>query len=186
MTKALGEKLIVHANKMDSDTRYICVRGGNVLGSSGSVIPLFKQQISENNHILITDKRMTRYFITPQKAIKTLLKAAEVGRGGEIFIMHMEACKILDLADVLIKHYGNENTKIKEIGVRTGEKIHEVLIAKNEMDAAKIYDEDLILISSTAPLNVNSLRQSSLIHTSNNLMTKQEIHELLTEGGLLT
>lgn len=185
MTKALGEKLIIDANQMDSTTKFICVRGGNVLGSSGSVIPLFKQQILEKNHILITDKRMTRYFVTPQNAIKILLKATKIGSGGEIFVMHMNACKILDLAEVLIEHSGREHTKIIEVGARRGEKIHEVLIGVNEEDLAMVFDEDLIIISAQSK-DLNHLPIPSILtNTTRKLLDKHEIKTLLNTGGFL-
>lgn len=185
MTKALGEKLIIHANQKDSATKFICVRGGNVLGSSGSVIPLFKQQIKEKNHVLITDKKMTRYFVTPQSAIETLLKASELGNGGEIYVMHMDACKILDLAEVLIERYGNEDTKIIEVGARPGEKIHEVLIGKNEEEIAKVYDKDLIIISPTISKKLSGQLPSILTDTTRKLLNKTEVKDLLTIGGFL-
>lgn len=185
MTKALGEKLIIDANLVDSTTKFICVRGGNVLGSSGSVIPLFKQQIVEKNEIHITDKRMTRYFVTPQNAIKILLKATQLGSGGEIFVMHMDACKILDLAEVLIERYGRDNTKIIEVGARKGEKIHEVLIGVYEEDLAKVYDEDLIIISAHSKDLNNLPIPSILTNTTRKLLDKNEIKNLLKMGGFL-
>ncbi|CAM3043560.1 polysaccharide biosynthesis protein [Filibacter tadaridae] len=189
MTKALGERLIIHANESSTVTKFLCVRGGNVLGSSGSVLPLFKKQIIEQKQVQITDKRMTRYFITPQKAIKTLLKATILGKGGEIFVMHMDACNILDLAQVLIDHYGKGEIKIVEIGVRRGEKIHEVLIGSLEKDSAVVYDEDLIVIfpdstnqeKSQLPVGLTTIKSG----LERPLMTKDEIRELLVEGGLL-
>ena len=78
-----------------------------MLGSSGSVLQLFKDQIREKNQVAITDKRMTRFFLTKEKTIQLLLKAAESGQGGEIFIMNSPACKILDMAEVLIEAYGS-------------------------------------------------------------------------------
>lgn len=185
MTKALGEKLILHANEMDSSTRFLCIRGGNVLGSSGSVLPIFIKQLEEENQIRITDKRMTRYFVTPQQAIKTLLQATELGNGGEIFVMHMNACSILDLAEVLIEYYHKEDVRILEIGARVGEKTHEVLIAENEIPMATVFNKDLIKITTPNSTNENSSVPAVLIDTKQKLMTKQEIKELLVEGGFL-
>jgi UDP-N-acetylglucosamine 4,6-dehydratase len=185
LTKALGEKLITHANEMNSVTSFLCVRGGNVLGSSGSVLPLFMKQIAENNQIIITDKRMTRYFVTPQHAIKVLLQAAELGTGGEVFVMHMDACKILDLAEVLIEHSGKKDINIIEIGARQGEKIHEVLIAKNEEQMSSVYNENLIRISPNTSITKEFPLPSVLTDSKQKLMTKKEIKELLTHGGFL-
>jgi len=185
MTKSLGEKLIIQANATNDETKFLCVRGGNVLGSSGSVLPLFVKQIVEHNQIIITDERMTRYFVTPQHAIKVLLQAAEVGIGGEIFVMHMKACKILHLAEVLIEHYGKNEIKINKIGARPGEKIHEVLVAKNEQHLASVYNEHLVMISSNVSTNNQSPLPSVLTDTNLNLMNKKEIKNLLIQGGFL-
>lgn len=185
MTKSLGEKLIIHANERNLRTKFLCVRGGNVLGSSGSVLPLFINQLELKNQIVITDKRMTRYFVTPQKAIQILLQAAIIGIGGEIFIMHMRACKIVDLAEVLIEHFGKIDTKIIEIGARQGEKIHEVLIAKNEEPIAQVYNKDLIRIVPASTDHIKFQLPSVLLNTKDQLMTKKEIKELLIDGGFL-
>ena len=185
MTKALGEKLIIHANETSANTKFFCIRGGNVLGSSGSVLPLFIKQLEEQNQIIITDKRMTRYFVTPQYAIKTLLQAAELGTGGEIFVMHMNACNILDLAEVLIDHYQKDDVNIIEIGARNGEKLHEVLVAENEARFATVFTNDLIRISTTASEKDDVSIPTVLLDTKQRLMTKKEIKDLLTEGGFL-
>lgn len=103
MTKAIGEKLIVFANLLGSETQFVCVRGGNVLGTNGSVVHLFKDQIRNKRQIGITDKRMTRFFMTQEDAINTMLRAAKEGRGGETFVMMMPSCSIIDLAEVLIE-----------------------------------------------------------------------------------
>lgn len=185
MTKALGEKLILGANELGSLTRFLCIRGGNVLGSSGSVLPIFMRQLEEENKIRITDKKMTRYFVTPKQAIKTLLQATELGNGGEIFVMYMNACNILDLAEVLIEYYNKKNVHILEIGARVGEKTHEVLIAENEISMATVFNKDLIKIAPVNSTNKTSSIPSILVDTKQNLMTKQEIKELLVEGGFL-
>ncbi|UUZ84301.1 polysaccharide biosynthesis protein [Paenibacillus sp. P26] len=122
MTKAIGEKLIIYANLLGTQTTFVCVRGGNVLGTNGGVIHLFKQQIAEKGRLGITHKDMTRFFLTQQEAIKLLLKATVEGKGGEIFVMKMPTCKIMDLADVLIEHMGKKQVEIVELGVRPGRK----------------------------------------------------------------
>lgn len=185
MTKALGEKLILGANELGSHTRFLCIRGGNVLGSSGSVLPIFIRQLEEENKIRITDKKMTRYFVTPKQAIKTLLQATELGNGGEIFVMYMNACNILDLAEVLIEYYNKKNVHIIETGARVGEKTHEVLIAENEIPMATVFNKDLIKIAPANSTNKTSSIPSILVDTKQDLMTKQEIKELLVEGGFL-
>ena len=146
MTKAIGERLIIHANKISDYTKFMCIRAGNVLGTNGSVVPLFVDTIKRFNKVAITDKRMTRFFTTLHEAIGLLFKAAEDSIGGETFVEHMPSFKLTDLVDVLIEEYGNENTNIIEIGTRPGEKIDEVLVSKYEVSSAFEYEEDYYLI----------------------------------------
>jgi UDP-N-acetylglucosamine 4,6-dehydratase/5-epimerase len=192
MTKAIGEKLMVHANQISSNTKFICVRSGNILGSNGSVLDLFINQIKKKNEIRITDKRMTRFFITPQKASKLLLKAATNGKGGEIFVMNPPACSILDLAEVLIEASGKKDVSIVEFGIRPGEKLHEVLISEHESQNTVVYDEDYLIVLPT--IDIPGLKQSysaclpvktGTYCSSDLLMTKEEIKQMLIEGGFL-
>src|SRR5690606_17176530 len=97
-TKSIGEKLVIHANTLSKDTKFVCIRAGNVLGSNGSVIHVFKKQIKDRQKITITHKDMTRFFLTLEEAISLLFKAADESRGGEIFVMKMPSCRIVDLA----------------------------------------------------------------------------------------
>ena len=154
MTKAIGEKLIIQAN-MISDTKFICIRGGNAIGSNGSAIPLFKQQILQTNSISLTDKNMTRFFLSLPAAIDLLFKATEVGIGGETFVMHMPSYTLQTIAEAMIQLYGNDQTKITEIGIRPGEKLHEVLISKDESFLSYSYDKNYYLIlPSINPRNI--------------------------------
>lgn len=146
LTKAIGEKLIIEANNKKSQTKFICVRAGNVIGSNGSVIPLFINQIKKNNLITITDINMTRFFITLDEAIKLLIKASQFSYGGEILIMKMTSMKINDLAQILIKYYGNEKTVVNYSKIRLGEKINEELVSVNEARNTYQLDDDYYLI----------------------------------------
>lgn len=140
LTKAAGERLIIAANLNSPTTRFVCVRGGNVLGTTGSVIPLFKSQIEKLNKVTITDENMTRFFMSVKEAISMLLYAAANSVGGEIYVMKTGSCTISTLADVMIKNLGNSKTKKEIIGVRPGEKTHEVLISRHE--AHRTLDKD--------------------------------------------
>jgi len=133
VTKACGEKLAIAANNAAGNTRFVCVRGGNVLGTNGSVVPLFHEQILRANSLTITDKRMTRFFITLPEAINLLFKAVQDSVGGEIFVIKMPSAKITDLAKVMIDELGNKDTKIRVTGIRPGEKIHELLVSRYEV-----------------------------------------------------
>ncbi|MFA5792123.1 MAG: polysaccharide biosynthesis protein [Candidatus Paceibacterota bacterium] len=133
VTKSCGEKLVVAANLASDSTKFVCVRGGNVMGTNGSVIPLFREQLKRLNEITITDPRMSRFLMRVQDAISLLLFASTESYGGEIFVMKMPACKISNLAEVMVKKLGNKKTKVKTIGIRPGEKLYEVLVSKYEM-----------------------------------------------------
>jgi len=136
VSKSMAEKIVVNANLKFNETKFVCIRGGNVIGTNGSVVPLFKNQILKANEITITDKQMTRYFMRLQEAIGLIFKAVEDSIGGEIFVMKMPSIKITNLASLMIKELGNKSTKIKHIGIRPGEKIHEVLVSRYEAKRA--------------------------------------------------
>lgn len=189
MTKAIGEKLIIHANSL-SDTRFICIRGGNVMGSSGSVIPLFIDSITKNKQIKITDTMMTRFFLTLEEAISLIFKASEDSIGGETFVMNMPACYITDLADVLMDHYGKSEVLVT--GTRPGEKIDEILISHNEARLTYVYDESYFVI---LPPDANSKlveKYSNLIKfnggeftSKTRLLDNNQIKEMLVRGKFI-
>jgi FlaA1/EpsC-like NDP-sugar epimerase len=146
-TKACGEKMIINANEnYVSDTKFVCIRGGNVMGTNGSVLPLFKRQIKESNCITITDLDMTRYLMSTREAIGLVFEAVLNSEGGEIFVMRMPATKVSNIASVMTKLFGNEETKQKVIGIRPGEKMHEVLVSKNEAPRTKIFNDKYYVI----------------------------------------
>jgi FlaA1/EpsC-like NDP-sugar epimerase len=144
MTKAVGEKLILQANNLSCHTKFVCIRGGNVMGSNGSVIPYFIEQIKSGGPVTITDLNMTRFFLTLEEAITLLFKAAEHSIGGETFVMNMPACYIRDVATVLMNHYGQ--VPVKEIGSKPGEKLDEMLISKHEALTSYCYDQNYYVI----------------------------------------
>jgi FlaA1/EpsC-like NDP-sugar epimerase len=145
-TKAVGEKLTIQANNLTKSTDFVCIRGGNVLGSNGSVVPLFISQIKKKNKITITDGSMTRYFLTLSQAIHLLFQAAIESVGGETYVMNMPSFFISDVAKVLIEHYGDANTIVEEIGIREGEKADEELISIHEAKRAYKFNDDYYVI----------------------------------------
>ena len=147
MTKSVGEKVIIQANDLSDTTKFVCIRGGNVMGSNGSVIPYFIEQIKSGGPITITDLRMTRFFLTLEEAISLLFKSAEDSLGGETFVMNMPACYIQEVAEILMEHYGQ--VEIKEIGGRPGEKLDEMLISKHESPLSYCYDDTYFVILPT-------------------------------------
>ena len=133
-SKRIAE-MYAQSNK-GAKTKFITTRFGNVLGSNGSVIPLFKKQIEQGGPITITDKRVTRFFMTIPEACQLVLEACSMGNGGEIFVFDMgESVKIIDLAKKMIKLSGlieGKDIEIKVTGLRPGEKLYEELLAKDE------------------------------------------------------
>lgn len=137
-TKLMGERLISAANyqKGSKATVFASVRFGNVMGSRGSVIPLFKQQIVERQRITVTDLGMTRYMMTPNQAISLMLEANRLATGGEVFVLKMPIVRLSDLAEIIVEEIGNrhqiENIEIEEMGLRPGEKMDEKLMTTEE------------------------------------------------------
>jgi FlaA1/EpsC-like NDP-sugar epimerase len=129
-SKRLAE-IVVQGLNQDYDTNYVAVRFGNVLGSAGSVVPIFREQIQKGEAITVTDKEMTRYFMTIPEASQLVLQAGALGTGGEIFILDMgEPVKIVNLAEDMIRLSGltpYEDIDIVFTGVRKGEKLFEEL-----------------------------------------------------------
>lgn len=127
-TKLCAEKMIVQGNTYAarSKTRFACVRYGNVVGSRGSVVPLFKAQ-KETGTLTVTDKRMTRFWITLKESVDLVVTALNHMKGGEIFVPKIPSMKIVDLAKAMAP-----KATCKEIGIRPGEKLHEVLVTEDE------------------------------------------------------
>lgn len=137
-SKLLAERLTVGANyfKGSSQTVFTSVRFGNVLNSSGSVLPIWLDQLKKGEPLTITDKNMVRYFMTIEQAVELIFKAAAMAQGGEIFILKMTALKIIDLAEVVLEKLGQTKTELKFIGKRPGEKLYEKIVTRTEAQQA--------------------------------------------------
>jgi len=190
MTKAVGEKLIIQANNLSDYTRFVCIRGGNVMGSNGSVIPYFIEQIRSGGPVTITDRAMTRFFLTLEEAIGLLFKAAESSVGGETFVMNMPACRIADVAEVLMDHFGLVD--LIEMGAKPGEKLDEMLISQHEARHSFCFDENYyVILPTNAGLallgNYNTLEKFPYPEFSSQtkLMNREEIKYMLIKGGFL-
>ena len=148
-SKLMGEKLITAANINNgtSKTIFASTRFGNVMGSSGSVFHIFKNQILENKRVTITDKKMTRFVMSIDDSVNMILKTGSIAKGGEVFITKMKCIKILDLAEVMlrdlkkIKKTKNLKSNILEIGPKPGEKLYEELMSDEEATRSIELDE---------------------------------------------
>ncbi len=129
MTKALQERILIEANRDCPDTSFSCVRYGNVIASRGSIIPLFVEQVSKGQDLTVTMPEMTRFLLSLEKAVDTVLSALMEGGPGETYVPRVESAKIVDLAKAII---GEKDLKIIFTGIRPGEKIHEIMVSEEE------------------------------------------------------
>jgi len=195
-TKHLMERLFVTAsNYLNPDlhkTRFICVRYGNVLGSSGSVIPKFIEQVKSNKKISITDPNMTRFNITMNQALTLIFKSIKNGHGGEVFIPKLKAYRLDILKDVILDLL-NSDVGVEKIPVRPGEKFHESLISFDELRNTFENDENYIIIDEKShdkilkkwknlkPANLNERYSSDKVE----ILTKDQLKHILMEENLL-
>jgi FlaA1/EpsC-like NDP-sugar epimerase len=135
MSKAMMEKIVCSQNQMSNKTTFCCVRYGNVMGSRGSVIPVFKQQIEDDQPLTLTVPEMTRFLLTLDQSVSLVLHAMTNAVGGEIFVRKAPACTVQSLAETMRLKYSSrgEAHPIKTTGIRPGEKIHEILVNEYEM-----------------------------------------------------
>lgn len=156
-TKRMCEMMVQSAS-MYGHVKYSATRFGNVLGSAGSVIPLFKRQIAKGGPVTLTDKRIIRYFMTIPEASQLVLQSGAMANNGELFVLDMgQPVKILDLAENMIKLSGAHDIEIVETGLRPGEKLFEELLIKS--DTLTKTDNDLIFIEKDTPLSKEEITE---------------------------
>lgn len=186
MTKALQERLLARANLDGIDTRFICVRYGNVLASRGSVVPLFIDQIGKGGPVTLTTRTMTRFLLSLDQAVDTIFAAVAGAGRGEIYVPIIPAAKIVDLADVLID--GREIEK-QFIGIRPGEKEHEIMISEEESYRTVRRDDYYAILPMLPELQpvgyISAFPYGGEYSSSQNTMTKEAIFQILQENALL-
>jgi UDP-glucose 4-epimerase len=129
MTKAIQERILLEGNMGQKEVDFTCVRYGNVVSSRGSAIPYFRDQILHGGPVTLTSREMTRFLITLEQAVDTVIDCVLRPRRGEIFVPRLPAVRMVDVARAMI---GDRDIDVKEVGVRPGEKVHEVLVSEEE------------------------------------------------------
>jgi UDP-glucose 4-epimerase len=185
MTKAIQERVFITANLSCPNTRFICVRYGNVLASRGSVIPLFHSQIKAGGPVTITTSDMTRFLLSLNDAVDVIFEAVRSANRGETYIPRVPSANVGDIAKVLI---GDKKIELKVTGIRPGEKIHEILISDEEsyrtVDRGKYY-----AIKSILPEIIGDPKEKIALtkeySSSGNLMNITSLEQMLRREKLL-
>ncbi|BCB96067.1 membrane protein [Dissulfurispira thermophila] len=201
-SKLMAEKLITAANtiRYDKKTIFSSTRFGNVLGSRGSVVPIFKKQIKNGGPVTLTDNRMTRFVMTVDEAVGLVVESSLIARGGEVFVTKMPVIRISDLADVMIDilapmyGYKPDSIKIIEIGKKPGEKLYEELMSHEEMGRAielkKLFVifpafRDLYKIDYTYKDIVSYALENPYISSDEPYMSKEELRAYILKHRLV-
>jgi UDP-N-acetylglucosamine 4,6-dehydratase len=187
-TKLCAEKMFVQANAYSGaqDTRFSCVRYGNVLGSRGSVVPVFLEQ-RKRGKITITDPRMTRFWITLDQGVRFVVRCIEQMHGGEIFIPKIPSMKLVEMAEALAP-----GCEVESIGIRAGEKLHEVLLSEDESRNALEADDMYVIQPAHSWWRKANWKQARPLpdgfrYTSENnsqWLTTEDLYELIGEPSV--
>jgi FlaA1/EpsC-like NDP-sugar epimerase len=184
MTKAVQERIFVRANLDSNDTRYICVRYGNVLASRGSVIPLFHEQIRHGGPVTITTTEMTRFLLSLEQAVDTVLAALKEAQPGETYIPRVPSARVTDVAAVLV---GDSDIKTVVTGIRPGEKVHEILVSEEEahrtIPRGRYYVIQPMLPELRSTAETSPLGQE--YSSADDLMDRKQVLSLLREHQLM-
>jgi UDP-glucose 4-epimerase len=185
MTKAIQERVFIRANLDCPQTRFVCVRYGNVLASRGSVIPLFHEQIRAGGPVTITTEDMTRFLLSLEQAVDVILAALSHALPGETYIPQVPASRVTDVAQALI---GARDVPIKITGIRPGEKIHEILVSEEEAHRTIARGAYYVIRSILPELQQEAPVETALsaeYSSADSLMTAAEVAELLRREKLL-
>lgn len=183
-TKLKAEKLVLKANLKSKVTSFAVIRFGNIIGSRGSVLPKFINQVKLNERLTITDKNMTRFFITINVAVKKIIEALNIMNSGEVFIINnMTSLKIYDLANSIKKHFSFKK-KIAILGLREGEKLYEELATHQEMKKSKITKGFIILNNNKKKIEKN-YKAKTLNSNHVKLLNQKKILQFLLKSKLI-
>jgi FlaA1/EpsC-like NDP-sugar epimerase len=186
MTKAIQERIITSANILIPNTKFICVRYGNVLASRGSVIPLFHKQIKAGGPVTITVPEMSRFLINLNQSVDTVFAAIETAEAGETLVPIAPAANIMNIAKSLV---GDKNIEIKVNGIRPGEKMHEILISEEEVHHTVRRGNYYAIKSMLPELNGDNYGKDIVVekeYSSNDaVLNYEETYQLLKDNQLL-
>jgi FlaA1/EpsC-like NDP-sugar epimerase len=178
-SKRIAE-LVIRSLQKETRTKFVAVRFGNVLGSNGSVVPIFKEQIAAGGPVTVTHPEMRRYFMTIPEASQLVLQAFSIGKGGEVFVLDMgEPVKIVDLARNLILLSGfqpDREIKIQFTGLRPGEKMFEELNLQNESLVATSHEQIRSYIS---PIRISAKQMREYLRDLQQISNEQDVGRLL-------
>jgi FlaA1/EpsC-like NDP-sugar epimerase len=179
-TKRITEIIVQYMNDKSENTEYAAVRFGNVLGSHGSVIPIFKKQIEEGGPVKVTHPDITRYFMTIPEAAQLVCQAGGLAKGGEVFVLDMgEPVKIMDLAENLIRLSGFtvDEIGIEITGLRPGEKLYEELAMESEMETREKTANEKIYV--TQPMDINDKDFAAMLDSLNDVSDENVREKLM-------
>ena len=179
MTKALMERLLIAANLGDRSTRFVCVRYANVIGSRGSVVPLFLHQIARGGPVTVTTKEMTRFLLSIDAATDAVFKALQAAQPGEIYVPRAPSARVVDIALALVD---DRPIPLSYIGVRPGEKTHEIMVSEEECQRTFEREGYYVIAPMLPELQPQRVEQRVLEaeYTSADItMTLPEVHQLL-------
>jgi len=185
MTKAVQERLFVRANLDGGETRFVCVRYGNVLASRGSVIPLFHEQIRRGGPVTITTTDMTRFLLSLEQAVDTVFAAVREGRRGETYIPRVPSARVTDVAAALI---GDRPVETQVTGIRPGEKVHEILVSEEEAYRTVARGDYYVIRPMLPELSDGEEVKEPLgreYSSADDLMTRGQAEELLARHNLM-
>jgi UDP-glucose 4-epimerase len=185
MTKAIQERIFVRANLDCANTRFVCVRYGNVLASRGSVIPLFHEQISRGGPVTITTAEMTRFLLSLEEAVDTIFSALKEANPAEIYVPRVPSARIIDVAEVLID---KRPIEMSIVGIRPGEKVHEILVSEEEAHRTTEHGGHYVIVPMLPDLRLSRTVANPLdkeYSSADNTIGKSDLRQLLKKHGLL-